>query len=246
MKKYAAGSILSVPSWVIPGTYAENLGFLETKKEVEGVELLFYIYNDVTKKELESEWETIKSYSERFVFTAHLPEKELPFCRDLAARLTPLVKHFIVHPPKENPGEQAQILADWKKQFNAVFLAENTNNGLLETFLPHVNGDHVNGRAEPVTGICMDTGHLLLEGKSPAEFYKKYRGRISEIHLHTIDREKAAADGRLPDHRRLQQGQPWLTELLPLLDDYRGVINLEVFSWEEAAAGIEIIGDTRH
>ena len=38
--------ILSVPSYVIPGTYAENLRFLVEKPEVDGVELLFYMYDE--------------------------------------------------------------------------------------------------------------------------------------------------------------------------------------------------------
>jgi sugar phosphate isomerase/epimerase len=87
----------------------------------------------------------------------------------------------------------------------------------------------------------MDTGHLLLEGQDPVDFYQRYRERIGEIHLHGIDREQAAIDGRLADHRRLREDEPWLLGLLPLLEDYLGIINLEVFSWKEARASIEIL-----
>jgi sugar phosphate isomerase/epimerase len=87
----------------------------------------------------------------------------------------------------------------------------------------------------------MDTGHLLLEGQNPTSFFSSNCDRIKEIHLHAVDREKAAIDGRLADHRQLRHDEPWLLKLLPLLKDYQGVINLEVFSWEEAERGIEII-----
>ena len=70
--------ILTVPSWVIPGTYADNLRFLSDKKEIEGVELLFFLYDDEIKAQLDSEWEEICRYKERFIFTAHLPESLLP------------------------------------------------------------------------------------------------------------------------------------------------------------------------
>jgi hypothetical protein len=62
---------------------------------------------------------------------------------------------------------------------------------------------------------------------------------IAEIHLHGLDREKAALDGRLPDHRPINAADPWLRELRPFLDHYEGVVNLEVFSWEEAAESIK-------
>jgi sugar phosphate isomerase/epimerase len=85
----------------------------------------------------------------------------------------------------------------------------------------------------------MDTGHLLEQGQSPAAFMSRHGGRVGEIHLHGLDREKAAIDGRLPDHRAIRVGDPWLEELLPALKTFPGVVNLEVFSWEEAAQSVQ-------
>ena len=243
------GYTLSVPSWVIPGTYAENLRFLENKKEVTGVELLFFIYNDEIRKQLDSEWDEIRTFEKRFVFTAHLPDVLLPSHDELVARLAPLVSHFIVHPPKENQAALVPILAEWVKKYNVKFLVENTNPGLLEAMLPHLNlvshntGSPARQQQFPETGIglCMDTGHLLIEGKNPADFFRKYREHIGEIHLHTVNREQAAIDGRLADHRQLRKNEPWLIELLSLLGDFRGTINLELFSWQEVSDSMEII-----
>jgi sugar phosphate isomerase/epimerase len=229
--------ILSVPSWVIPGTYAENLRFLENKKEIEGVELLFFIYNDEVKAQLDSEWDEIRSYSEHFVFTAHLPELLLAAHSELVARLAPLVRHFIVHPDPKDPAAQIRHLEEWTKDHNAVFLTENTKVGLLEAQLPYMKTG---------AGLCMDTGHLLLDGKNPTNFFAANRERIKEIHLHDVDRKQAAIDDRLVDHRQLRKDEPWLLELLPLLKDYRGIINLEVFSWEEAKAGVDIFKEMIH
>ena len=254
--------ILTVPSWVIPGTYAENLRFLEGKKEIKGVELLFFIYDDEIKTQLKNEWDEIFSYGERFVFTAHLPEPLRPVHEELVARLAPRVRHFIFHPegnlgpdgPRrrvpdiKNPAAQARLLADWTNRYGAVFLAENTHLEYLEILLPYLEKD---------AGLCEDTGHLLLEGQNPAVFFETHRGRIKEIHLHGIKEEpaaegltsamrasspeKAADDGRLKDHRSLGGNEAWLCQLLLLLKDYRGVINLEMFSWEEIEPSIEAI-----
>jgi sugar phosphate isomerase/epimerase len=235
------GPLLITPSWVIPGTYAENLRFLEDKTEIRGVELLFFIYNDETKAQLDSDWAEIRRYGKRFIFTAHLPERLSVEHEELVARLAPMVRHFIVHPSARNPGAQAKLLSKWTERYGRskdgicregpLFLAENVAPGLLEGLLPHLGAE---------TGLCMDTGHLLLDGKNPVDFFAVHRGRIREIHLHGVDRKAALRDGRLSDHRRLRGDETWLTELLPLLRDYRGLINLEVFSWEEAEAGIRV------
>jgi hypothetical protein len=237
------GAALSVPSWVIPGSYLENLRFLEDKADVRGVELLFFLYDDEIALQLETEWEGILGMKDRFVFTAHLPDRILPQHEALVERLDPLARSFVAHPgPAENAPALAALLADWEKRYpprpdlpgppSRRFLAENTQSGLFEALLPHL------GEA---AGICMDTGHLLLEGKSPADFFKTHRDRIGEIHLHGVDREKAVLDGRLADHRAVRAEEDWFRELFPLLREFNGIINTEVFSWEEASAGMESI-----
>jgi len=228
--------VISVPSWVIPGTYIENLRFLESKKEIQGVELLFFIYNEEVKNQFNSERDEIRGFRNRFTFTAHLPELLLHEHEELIAALTPLVHHFIVHPDAKNPAGQAALLRSWTERYGAVFLAENIFQGngasSLEVLLPHLDKD---------AALCMDTGHLLLEGKNPSDFFKARQERIKEIHLHSLDRDQSAIDGRLADHRRLREDEPWLLELLPLLKGYQGIVNLEVFSWEEVEAGIEVL-----
>lgn len=225
--------VISVPSWVIPGTYLENLRFLEGKDEVSGVELLFFLYDEEIKKMLDREWEGILEYRKRFAFTAHLPDPLLPAHRELVERLAPLVRHFVAHPgPPGTAAELAALAGGWAAEFpRCRFLLENTSPGLLEALLPHLDSN---------AGICMDTGHLLLEGADPAAWFAGRRGRTGEIHLHGVDRDKAALDGRLPDHRPVAAGADWFRRLRPLLDEFNGVINMEVFSWEEARESIAV------
>jgi hypothetical protein len=240
---FPKAAAISVPSWVIPGTYLENLRFLEDKADVRGVELLFFIYDQEIRLQLEAEWEGILQFKDRFVFTAHLPDPLLPEHEELVEKFNPLARSFVAHPgPPENAPALAAMIMDWERRYppqagspgapSRRFCVENTKPGLFEALLPHL---------EKTAGLCMDTGHLLLEGKSPADFFRAHRDRIGEIHLHGIDREKAALDGRLADHRAVQAGEKWFGELLPLLREFDGVINTEVFSWEEAAAGMESI-----
>ncbi|MDR2518846.1 MAG: AP endonuclease [Spirochaetaceae bacterium] len=223
---------LSVPSWVIPGTYLENLRFLAEKPEITGVELLFFFYNRETEALLEQEWEGIAACSTRFAFTAHLPDTLAPEHAALAARLMPLVRHCVLH-PGEDPPSQARLMNAWFDRFGiGRFVLENTHPRKLEALLPLLPAE---------TGLCMDCGHLLLEGKSPARFFERHEGRIREIHLHRIDRQKAAEDKRLEDHRPLVEGEPWYRELAPYLRRFDGIVNLEVFSWEEVSQSLAVL-----
>jgi sugar phosphate isomerase/epimerase len=231
---------------VIPGTYLENLRFLADKPEIRGVELLFFLYDGDIRAQLEAEWRGILEYRDRFSFTAHLPDRLLPEHGELVERLSPLVRHFIVHPgPPEEAEAMGALLRSWAGQLRAAdnrsgdrrtgrgpFLVENTLSGRLPAILPYLDED---------TGLCMDTGHLLLEGQSPADFLRRHGDRVGEIHLHGLDRAKADRDGRLPDHRPLRAGDPWLTELAPLLAGFAEPVNLEVFSWEEVTESLAVL-----
>jgi sugar phosphate isomerase/epimerase len=221
-----------VPSWVIPGSYLENIQFLEKQKNIGGVELLFFIYDDEVKKQFDTEWRKIAEYKQRFLFTAHLPEPLQEEHIALVEKLSTLCRHFIVHPANiEEAPRQAKFLSRWFSQFGKEkFLIENTNLSCFENLLTLLPDD---------TKLCMDTGHLLVNGDSPAAFFKKYRTRIEEIHLHGTDIEKAKSDGRLADHRPLRANDLWLKELSGPLNDYQGVINLELFSWEEVEKSLE-------
>ncbi|MDR2841849.1 MAG: AP endonuclease [Spirochaetaceae bacterium] len=216
--------MLAVPSWVIPGTYIENLNFLQDKKEIDAVELLFFIYNDDVKTELQNEWDAITSYKKRFIFTAHLPDPVLSEHEELIVKMLPHVRHFIIHGGK-GFDDGADLIAAWQKEYGMEkFVLENTREDRLEKLLEHLPGD---------TRICMDTGHLLIAKKSPLQFFNKYKNRIAEIHLHGTDNEKAKLDGKLVDHRPVNKNDQWYKEIETLLKNFKGVINMEVFSWEE-------------
>lgn len=219
---------LAVPSWVIPGTYLENLSFLKGEGAINAVELLFFLYDRDVQSLLHKEWEGILELRSRFRFSAHLPEPLLPIHEELVEQLLPLTEHFILHPaPPEDAPALAALITSWVERFDRgkqLFLLENTLPERLETLL---------GYLPDAVGMCMDTGHLLLEGKSPEAFYRRFKKRIQEIHLHGIAPEKARLDGRLPDHRPLCPQEPWFQDLLPLLAGFTGTVNLEVFSWEE-------------
>lgn len=210
-----------VPSWVVPGTYLENIRFLEDKRAISGVELLFFLYDEETRRLFEREYHEIMGYRSRFQFTAHLPEPLEPKHAALIDMLSPLVKHFIVHP------DGSAVFPDNR------FVLENTQLEKFEAALRQFPADK---------SVCMDTGHLLLEDEPPLAFFHRYGDRIKEIHLHGLDRDKALLDGLLPDHRPVKKNDRWFRELQPALTRFNGVVNLEVFSWQEVAESLDQLG----
>jgi len=80
--------------------------------------------------------------------------------------------------------------------------------------------------------ICLDVGHLLLQGKSEIEFLEQHGGRIREIHLHDALVPTAGGQQTVRDHLALGQGQLDVAAFLQKLRelDFDGVIILEVNS----------------
>jgi len=222
---------VSVPSWVIPGTYAENLRFLQDKQVITSVELLFFLYDEDVRTQLHTELDAIKDFSGRFSYTVHLPDDLTSEHEELIELLAPLARLFIVHPPKKDGTGLETHVDRWISRYGPRFLVENTRTDRFGAFQPLV----------PRAGICMDAGHLVLGGENPSIFAERWNGHIGEIHLHGVDTEAALGDGRLPDHRRLSGDETWLAELEPFLGSFSGTLNIEVFSWEEAEPTLQLL-----
>lgn len=217
---------LITPSWVIPGTYLENLRFLDDKDRVDGVELLFFLYDDEIRAEFLRELPLIRDFAERFVFTAHLPDSLKEEHEELVELLSPLVKHFIVHPAAD-AAAGARLLETWMSRYGRRrFLLENTVPGRFEALLACFDGD---------APVCMDTAHLLLEGRNPADFARRYGGQIREVHLNGTGED--GGDGHKPPRAE----DLWFLELAPFLRSFSGIVNLELFSWDEVRQGIDCL-----
>jgi len=201
---------LTVPSYVIPGTYGENVAFLSSRPEIQGVELLFYIFDESTRQLLHQELKLLRSYRDRFTYSVHLPdpleqrhEEIIELTRDLAGS-------YVLHPPESDLPGFRKLVQRWRSHFGEIFLLEN------------LIGREFHILAADWDGLCLDIGHLLLAGQDLSRFLNSYGPRIREVHLHGLEKET--------DHRSFGAQEPWLQELLPFLRLFEGTLNLEVFS----------------
>lgn len=214
---------LFTPSWVKPGTYAENLSLLSHDKDISGVELLFFKFDAEAEMLLEKELPLIQSYGERFEFSCHLPKLTEERTDVLIRTLSPLVTQFIFHAPKENMHDFLNRFEHLKTCTNKKLVLEYTNKALfyeLEKELPELF-------------ICADTGHLLLDNQNPYSWIQMRKNKLAHIHLHAVKNGK--------DHALLQSTDTWLLELIPFLKDYEGIIELELFDYEQILQSKEIL-----
>jgi sugar phosphate isomerase/epimerase len=106
---------------------------------------------------------------------------------------------------------------------------ENLENYPPECFLPLL--DDV-----PVS-LCVDVGHLWLNGRDELAFLDDHLARTRVIHLHGIGER---------DHQSLlHQGAEWIAPILEMLSTrgYDGVLTLEVFSRETFFPSRELIAE---
>lgn len=226
-------SRVSVPSYVIPGSYVENLRFLYERTSQRQVELLFFIYDDDARAMLRSEAREIESYSADFGYTVHMPDPIEPRHEELLERTAGYASAFIVHPPRADDGLRAfvALLDEWRGRYGPDrFLLENTT---LARFDAADTAAADSNYGPP--RVCADVGHLRAEGRDPAAWIAERADRVGELHVHGFDGSR--------DHVGFAADEPWILELAPFARGFDGIVELELFSWAEAEAGSAVLRD---
>jgi hypothetical protein len=200
-----------VPSYVIPGTYLQNVRFLEGFPEIRAVELLFYFYDPQTRELLVREREGLAARRGRFSFSVHLPDELKPEHAEILELTRDLCERYILHPPPSGEREFLELVQRWRAEYGEVFLLENLAGRSFEALAAGLPG----------LPLCMDTGHLLLDGAGVGDFLRRHGARLREIHLHGVR--------QAVDHRPFGAAEPWFRELEPFLRSFTGVVNIEVF-----------------
>lgn len=217
---------LSCPSYIIAGTYLENIAWLDRYAEIENIELLFYFFDEETEQLFLKEKTAIADYRAkgRFRFSVHLPDIVMPQHQRVLKLTADLAEQYVVHPPPKNVVQTAAMIQHWQQRYpDKRFVVENL-----------IDRDHAAlAGALPACGLCCDTGHLLINGHDPADFVRSHWPRIGEIHLHGV------TAGR--DHCGFDRKSDWFQRLAPLLHGFDGILNIEVFNEKNLTTILDVL-----
>lgn len=207
-----------VPSWQKPGTWLENIIALAPVERIDGIELLFFEWNDDVRSSLARELPEIQAFSHRFEFSIHLPDPLETSAIELVGLTQSFVQRYIFHPPciegrpdAERPSPHAAIdslpISPAADSITGTVSLLRDRFG-ADRFLMEFTGEPSFSQARdvlPGISFCADTGCLLRMNLDPAEWISRNAASIKEIHLHGF------RDGR--DHLPLDSTEPWLPDL---------------------------------
>lgn len=215
---------LTVPSYIIPGTYLENVRFLDAESEIRGVELLFFMYDAETERLFLEERDAIAQYAGRFSFSVHMPDALVAGHERIVELTHEFADNYVVHEPEADIDGFGGLLTDWRKRYGDRFYLEN------------LIGRDFDAAATRLSDmpVCLDVGHVLCRNESPARFAGRYANRIREIHLHG-----KGADGK--DHQPFGADELWYAELCPFLSAFSGRMNIELFAFGDVRQVVEVL-----
>ncbi|HWR12953.1 MAG TPA: hypothetical protein VN445_14110 [Rectinemataceae bacterium] len=235
---------LCVPSWQLPGSWLYNVEKLAAIPWIEGIELLFFSFDEDARKTFAVEREGIAGFADRFSFSLHLPDPLMPADRDLVAMTETFVDQYVFHPYGAGDragygavdeadralkrGEGMDAWADLLKKLRAEygerrFAMEYSGGAAFERSLALLPG----------APLCADTGCLIRDGLQPLDWMLNHVDSLREVHLHAARGDK--------DHLPLGRDEPWVPEFVDAAaaGDWRVV--LETFSLEDSRASYEAL-----
>ncbi len=144
-----------------------------------------------------------------------------------------------LHLPGITGEPEEPILRSWRERLRETlqvvtgsgipgrrFSVENLPDYPLEMVLPLIS--------EFDLEICLDIGHLILNGGSLTTAFKRFGERISILHVHGVE------GGR--DHRSLDRLPPEIrASLFEELRTFEGTVSIEVFSRKHLLASLECL-----
>ena len=243
---------LATTSFVYPDTYCRNVERLGPV--VDEIELVFFESHspDCFPSPTEIQGLARLQTDLDLAFNVHLPIDLQPGDHDAHRRRQAVdtVKALVdstaclsptthtLHLPYAGTRRSSAAVRRWQERV-IDSLRQLADSGIAGPSLSLENLDYPIHWLDPVMDrcgarLCLDIGHLLLQGGNPAAVYRSYRRRIAVIHLHGV------ADGR--DHVALSNlPADMLQSIQPMLQDFQGTLSLEVFSFNHLRDSLALL-----
>lgn len=239
---------LSVPSWLYPAGYAENVA--RVAPFVDGVELLFFEGNAASLPDAAT-WDALAALRQDhgLVYNIHMPidenlaaadplERRRALCAHerLFALVAPLVPvTHTIHLERPAGADPAAWTRAAEESLAALADMQNPANITVETLdydlIPLADTIEALGFR-----ICLDLGHLIHFGLPMEATLARLAPLCRMVHLHGV------AGGK--DHRALPLMDPaFFDRLLPFLSSYTHTLSLEVFKAAPCFESMEFLAE---
>jgi sugar phosphate isomerase/epimerase len=90
-----------------------------------------------------------------------------------------------------------------------------------------------------ICGFCLDMGHLMLGRESVSKALGQFMPVIEEIHLHGVMEDEEHLSLTVLPRARISR---WVNRLLDA--DFKGIVNLEVFTPEDLETSLDMLSNT--
>jgi sugar phosphate isomerase/epimerase len=170
--------------------------------------------------------------------TRHFSLEVINQVMDLTAPLSPTT--YTLHLPYENIDVENERIKRWKEHtYNSMktLCTSNFNSRVISIETLNYPFEWVEDILIDFNlSVCMDLGHLILYGLDMKYVFDRYKNRTSIIHLH-------GANNRC-DHQSLDLlSKSNLKIILEMLKQFKGIVSIEVFSYEHLMASLKYLED---
>lgn len=252
--KQAFSFTLACPSFVYPAGYVDNVRRLAPA--VDEIQLLFFESRSAQSLPSQRLIRELAELAEdkALTYSVHLPtdiylghtdpaarRRAVDVVRQLVNRCERLAPSTYTLHLNRNPGDHGDLpSAEWQSRLIDA-LTQVTLSGVDSRRLSVENLDFpfawVASAIEDMDlSVCMDMGHLMVQGVDLTAFYAAWRQRITAIHLHGVN--------QAGDHQPLDcLSRQRMDTVLAILRQFTGVVCLEVYSHPALNASM---GHLRH
>ena len=159
--------------------------------------------------------------------------------KNVIQRLLPLTPSvFCLHIPYNEIDRQTMTLNRWRDRVRSN-MEHLLSSGISGSAISIETLDYPLELIEDIIvdlniSVCMDVGHLIVQGHDIESFFNRFFSKISGIHLHGVenDRDHSALD-RLPEQ--------YIKPIIGILKRFAGIVSIEVFSYAHLKPSLRVL-----
>jgi sugar phosphate isomerase/epimerase len=159
--------------------------------------------------------------------------------KNVIQRLMPLAPSFFcLHVPYNENDIQTTTVKTWRDRVRSN-MERLLGNGIDAKAISIETLDYPLELIEDIIldlnfSVCMDVGHLILQGIDIVNVFNRFASKTSVIHLHGVERNH--------DHLSLDRlPEQYINPIIEILKRFTGIVSLEVFSYNHLKPSLQVL-----